>query len=46
MSQPSIHAPPTRVFEGYPVGVGGKAHCTTCKDTVRDGGCKCNGGWS
>ena len=33
----TISATPKRVFEGYPVGAGGKGHCTRCKTTVREG---------
>jgi len=46
MTEVAIDAPASTVFAGYPVGTGGKAACTDCHCTVRDGGCKCDGGWS
>lgn len=33
----TITAPPEQVFNGHPVGVGGKAYCAACKRTLRDG---------
>jgi len=33
----TVTATPDQVFEGYTVGSGGKAACTGCQRTVRDG---------
>lgn len=37
MTGEPITALPAQVFEGHPVGSGGKACCTVCKRTVREG---------